>query len=177
MTQGFAALGDVGLVFTILSNDPGAGPVTQALQGISGTRFLPAGSTAPRALTIQEVMLDPESVSPECVPIDGEHGYSIQAHTEYALDLTADMHEVPLLDKALQSFRCGNHKGTVYYYEYHRLANMHRLRETTGQLIWGGRKPNSHHPERIFTIQNIVVVVSSRKPKVLLQFFPDHSVK
>ncbi len=132
-------------------------------------RFHAAGNPT---RTLADVMLAPESLAPSCRPIKGDVGISIQARTHYA---TVEKTGAPLLKppahKALQSFACGEEKSTLYYYEYASKADLDAAIGYTKGVIWGEGGRSEMHPEYIFPIENVLVVISSRDAEYFANAF------
>lgn len=119
------------------------------------------------AMTLDEVIRPVHDLGDQCQSIEGEHGWSLQASTMYSLNLanTMDANSTQPIEKNYESFQCGKQKLTVYMYRYANEAQAASALEGAKILVWGGKGPNYHHPERIFTIGNVLVVVSGSKPK------------
>jgi len=124
------------------------------------------------AKAVADVMLAPESLAPACKPIKGEFGISIQARTHYALVETigAPLFKPPV-HKALQSFICDKAKSTIYYYEYASKADLNAAIGYTKGVIWGEGGRSEMHPEYIFPIENVLVVISSRDAEYFANAF------
>jgi len=121
------------------------------------------GGTQCLAKTIEEVRLTPESLAPQCSPTEGEHAISLQATTHYAM-VDSDLGSLfkPPARKAYQSFECSSAKSTIYYYEYATEDDLKPAMAFAKGFIWGEGGRSSMHPEYIFSIGNILVVISSR---------------
>jgi hypothetical protein len=125
---------------------------------------LPASAT-----TLDEVIRPVHDLGEKCQPIDGEHAWSLQARTMYSRNMagTMDGTSTQPVEKRYESFQCEKQKLTVYMYRYANDTQSASALEGAKILVWGGKSPNWHHPERMFTIGNILVVVSGSKPKFL----------
>ena len=119
--------------------------------------------------SLKTLMLTSGEIPTDCSQIEGEHAKSPQATIEYSVGNAASIHDTTLVDKAFQSFKCGDVKGTIYFYEYHDDEDIKALLDITQRLIWGDSRRSGMHPELIYGIGNVVVVVSGRKPKGLLK--------
>ena len=97
---------------------------------------------------------------PGCAPIDGDYGYSFQAKTMFSLDLVGK----PTAKRAI-SYECKKERGTVYLYKYAGELELYDALWSAKHLIWGEESPSYHHPERIFLIDQVLVVVSTHRPK------------
>jgi tetratricopeptide (TPR) repeat protein len=116
------------------------------------------------AKSIDEVKLTPESLAPSCSAVQGEHPISVQAATLYAMVGTPN--PMNLLDSVLhkdyQSFACSGAESTIYYYEFDTKDAVDEALVFVKPLIWGEGGRSSMHPEFIFSIENILIVISSR---------------
>jgi hypothetical protein len=115
--------------------------------------------------TIEDLKLSPESVAPQCSPVDGEYAISIQARTHYSMveQYPPTLFKLPAR-KAYQSFVCSKAKSTLYYYEYATKDDLETARGFTESLIWGEKGPTREHPDLIIPFENVLVIISSRDP-------------
>lgn len=150
------------------------GPVTCAvllLAAVAGGGA-PVSAAGPPAKSLAEVMLAPEILAPDCKPIKGDFGISVQARTHYSqVESTPASLFKPPVHKALQSFACGKAMSTLYYYEYASKADLDVAISFTKGFIWGEGGRSEMHPEYIFPIQNILVVISSRDAEYFANAF------
>jgi hypothetical protein len=117
------------------------------------------------ALVLAEFMLKAPGLPEGCVPIDGEHAISIQAATLYSGPLLDGKLVPRTAARQAQSMRCGEEKGTIYYYQFTTEADAaHSLGFITAD-VWGEDHPTSMHPELIDRWANIVVVISFPHPE------------
>jgi len=107
-------------------------------------------------LTLEDLALEPPS---GCKTVGGEHPVSLQASMQYSAPSPKPER------KTFQSFHCSNHDSTVYFFQYSADTDMKLAVLLAGALVCGGPCPTSEHPERILTVENILVVISSPKPK------------
>ncbi|HUD72369.1 MAG TPA: tetratricopeptide repeat protein [Dongiaceae bacterium] len=122
--------------------------------------------------TLADVMLAPESLAPECKPIKGDFGISIQARSHYGtVEKAPALLLKPPAHKTLQSFACGGAKSTIYYYEYASKAELDAALGYTKAFIWGEGGRSEMHPEYILPIENVLVVISSRDAEYFANAF------
>ena len=122
------------------------------------------------AKSIEDVMIDPGALEPDCTAIEGEHAVSLQAVTHYATVEQRSLFGDPPDAKEYQSFDCGGTKSTIYYYQYRSKSDLKAAQPYTEGKIWGGDGPSRDHPELILTVDNLLVIISSPEPK----FFKKH---
>ena len=132
----------------------------------------PVRAAGTPAKSLADVMLAPEILAPDCKPIPGDFGISIQARSHYrVVDSVGAPLFKPPAHKALQSFACGKAKSTLYYYEYASKADLDGALGYTKGVIWGEGGRSEMHPEYIFPIQNVLVVISSRDAEYFANAF------
>lgn len=116
------------------------------------------------AVSLRDVQVKPAEVAFVCTEIEGQHPVSIQAAVQF--EMAGDLVRVygDPEAKSYQSFECRNMRTTIYYYQYRDSAEVARYIGGIRVAIWGEQGPTSMHPELILTIDNVLVVVSGRKP-------------
>jgi len=118
-----------------------------------------------RASTFDEILAPLRHAEGKCKSIHGIHAWSMQARTLYDMDdLWKTFHLEPRA-KTLESYECHNHAATVYLYQYADATQAQSALRTIQAFIWGEKQKSSLHPEDIFTVDNVVVVVSGEKPE------------
>jgi len=124
------------------------------------------------AKTIDDVRLSPANMAPQCSPIEGEHAISIQATTHYGMvESYPPALFKPPIRKAYQSFDCSDAKSTIYYFEYSTKEEMEKALAFTKGLVWGEGGRSTMHPEYIFPIDNVLVIISSRDAEFFANAF------
>ena len=106
---------------------------------------------------LEKLKLTEAEVPDKYKPTDKMLYKSIQAGTFYE---QTDLYESfigKIKNKAYQSYKSKNDKGTIYYYEFE--ANFEGKGFLEG-LLWGGDKPTKAHPEEYFVKDNILVIWS-----------------
>ena len=124
-------------------------------------------SASAENLSIEEVFAPVTEIQDECQLIEGDYTDRMAASYMYTREDTGWITRVHSIRKAAHSFRCGKNPATVYLYEYADEAAAAQVADDAKQYIWGGKKPSSHHHEAIFTVRNVLVIVSSFYPKIL----------
>ena len=115
-----------------------------------------------------DAVIAPVRTFPGCQPIEGENPpVSLQAGMFFHYDTEKGEASLRPVAKKFESFRCGKRVATIYMYEYRDEQVAREALSHATVLIWGGNKASSHHPEAVFTVQNTLVVVSTRKPQEL----------
>jgi len=117
------------------------------------------------AATFEDVLAPLQTATEKCRPIDGVHAWSSQARSLYEKEGLAKTLNLEPVHKVYKSFECGGSKSTVYLYEYASPPEGVKAMAGIQTYIWGGRRRSGHHPEFIFTVENVVVVVSGYRPK------------
>lgn len=106
------------------------------------------------ALELEQVMIDPEVMADECKQVENQLPVSVQAEMNYSTpNLAPDR-------KALQSLECSRSTGTVFYFQYSGDTDMPMALLLTKMLVWGSGEPSEEHSERIFLVDNILVVIA-----------------
>jgi hypothetical protein len=104
-----------------------------------------------------------------CKVIAGKYAVDLQTQI---LDEHYELHQSmlpPLAGKRAQSFQCGKHKGTIFYYEYSSPADGVTAEGGLRRMLWGEDHSTPEHPEQIEAIENVVLVLSFEKvPNALL---------
>jgi tetratricopeptide (TPR) repeat protein len=142
-------------------------PPLIALTAAVGT----AGDTKTTTKTIEDVQLSPATLAHACSPIEGEYGISIQARTHYSMADEIPIEAIRPARKSYQSFSCSDKKSTIYYYEYPTAKDLEGALGYTKALIWGEGGRSSMHPEYIFPIENVLVIISSRDAEFFANAF------
>ena len=129
----------------------------------------------------EDVMIPAKALQGECKLITGDYGHSIQARALFTEDeKTSILYPYPE-EKTCQSIQCGKKKATIYYYQYQNISDALKSLDGIKTFIWGEDQPSWHHPELIFAKDNIVIVVSSSKPKpfekLLLDYWQSQELK
>lgn len=138
--------------------------------GLLATVFVLIIASSDRVISVSmDEVVAPVRQLPTCQSIEGEEPpVSLQAGMFFHYDTEKREASLKPVAKRYESFQCGRRTATIYLYEYRdEPLALSALAEAT-VLIWGGRQPSSHHPEAILTVKNVLVVVSSRKPKELV---------
>lgn len=65
-----------------------------------------------------------------------------------------------LVAKKYESFTGPGGRGTVFFMEFDPDSDMGKLEGFAKDLIWKGSGPSSAHPERIFSKDNVLVIIS-----------------
>ena len=126
--------------------------------------IIATGAFTAEAATIQELLLNPHKLK-GCSEITGEHAVSVEASTHYASAEDVPTAGAPVWSKRYQSFECDGAASTIYYYQYPTQIDVERAQSAIEALIWNGAEPTAEHPELIFAVDNVLVVVSSENPK------------
>lgn len=121
------------------------------------------------ALTFDEVLAPLRRVTDKCQPIEGVHAWSSQARSLYEKEGLAKTLNLESVAKASESFQCGRSKATVYLYSYATPLEAQKALPGVKTYIWGDTHRTIHHPEFIFAVDNVVVVVSGYKPKAVAE--------
>src|SRR5262245_32366765 len=132
-----------------------------------GIFLLLASSGSASAASIEEVLAPARQATSECHEIEGQHACSSQARALYNKEGLAKTLNLEPVSKSMQSFECKGEQSTAYLYTYTDAAGAKKAESGIKTYIWGGSSRSSHHPEYIFTVDNVVVVVSGAKPKHL----------
>lgn len=139
-------------------------PLAALVLGIGGSIHLGL------SLTVDEALIDPFEIRNVCQPIDGEHAVSIQAAVQYKLagdDKAGGAVYGNPIRKQFQSFECGKTIATIYYYEYRTRDELRTRLESIKHILWGEPGPTTLHPELVLDLENLLVIISSRKPQLL----------
>ncbi len=103
--------------------------------------------------------------------IKGRYAVSIQAYNLY--DQFQKKMMSSLLPQPVKQFyisaEYNKEKSTIYYYEFKDYDSAGKVVNFIKPLIWGESRPTEMHPERIYHLNNFVVVVSSSKNRQLDQ--------
>ena len=126
--------------------------------------LIACGVLTVRAATVQELMLNPHKLK-GCTQINGEHPVTTEASTHYAMAEDVPTSGAPVWHKRYQSFDCEGAMSTIYYYQYPTRRDMQQALAPIEAMIWAGDKPSDEHPELIFAVENVLIVVSSEDPK------------
>ena len=118
-------------------------------------------------VTLAEVRIEASAVAGQCSPIAGEHPLSPDAAEHHADDEADCALGFPRVGKSYQSFRCGASDATVYYYQYADKTQAKAARSFARARLWGGPRPPGKGSERIFTVANVLMVVSGAPAKLL----------
>ena len=62
------------------------------------------------------------------------------------------------INKRFQTFEYDGKKGSILYFEFDK--NADEGKGFVEGLMWGGKKPNKAHPEKIITKENIMIILS-----------------
>lgn len=139
--------------------------MTKKLRVIAAALVVTCGAFAvPGAATVQELLLNPHKLK-GCSVINGEHAVTTEASTHYAMAEDVPTSGAPVWDKRYQSFDCEGATSTIYFYQYPTRRDVERAQGPIEAMIWGSDEPSDDHPELIFAIDNILIVVSSEDPK------------
>src|SRR5438552_1861123 len=111
-------------------------------------------------LSIEDVLAPVSKIQDKCHLIDGDYTDRMPASYMYTREDTGWITQVHSVRKAAHSFRCSRDAATVYLYEYPDGASAAQVANDAKQYIWGGMKASSHHHEAIFTVSNVLVIVS-----------------
>jgi|GEM_PF-3285042 len=88
---------------------------------------------------------------------------SIQAYNLYSM--VDDKSMSTLIKAPKKKFHVsavrGTDKSTIYYYEYANHNDAGMARSFITQFIWGSDKRSKDHPERIYNLDNYIIVISS----------------
>lgn len=122
------------------------------------------GALASHAATVDELLLNPHKLK-GCSEINGEHAVTAEASTHYAMAKDVPTTGAPVWKKRFQSFDCEGETSTIYFYQYPTERDVERARRPIEAMIWEGDEPSAEHPELIFTVDNVLIVVSSKDPK------------
>ncbi|HEU5181343.1 MAG TPA: hypothetical protein VFW45_11150 [Candidatus Polarisedimenticolia bacterium] len=133
--------------------------------------FLFLAPTLAHALTFDELLIDKDEVNGVCEFIEGEHPVSIQASVQFDMS-GKDEAGITLYgnpkQKQFQSLSCGETNATVYYYEFPEQDDLARRLPALKKALWGEEGPSPMHPEQVLTMDQYLIVVSSRKPEFLV---------
>jgi hypothetical protein len=99
-----------------------------------------------------------------CAVIEGEHS-SLHARVLYNMidQMTPRMRTAA---KSFESKQCGEHKGTIYYYEYASEDAAKAAQEDIGVHLWGRDGRSAVHPDIVERNDKVVAVVSARNPEL-----------
>jgi hypothetical protein len=122
--------------------------------------------TSARAASFDEILSPLGTPTSQCREIEGVHAYSSQAPRLYEKEFAATLN-LASEASAARSFECKGSKATVYLYSYAGAPEAQKAEAGIKTYIWGGSTRSTYHPEYIFTVDNIVVVVSGAKPKYI----------
>lgn len=173
MTQGIVTVGGIDLTFTILTDEPDAQIVSEALNAVSTAIFTPSPEWSGSAsATIADVELKADRIGPDCSFVDEIFTKSGQARILYKRDdLTTRILGVTPRAKAVRSIQCGNKGTTIYYYEFADDVDIIDTLAGVRLLIWGEERRSWEHPEVIERLENVIVVISGGKEKRVWQMF------
>ena len=95
-----------------------------------------------------------------CQIITGTHPTRNNSQVFYDHGVYDDL--LPLLmNKRVESFRCGNEKGTLYFFEYNNTAQREKAEVFARTTLWGSdTKATPAHPEQIFHWDRFLMVLS-----------------
>ena len=127
--------------------------------------------TMAHALTFDELLIDKDEVDGVCEFMEGEHPVSIQAAVQFDMsgegDAGINIYGNPR-QKQFQSLSCGGTNATVYYYEFPGKEDLEQRLPALKAVLWGEDGPTPMHPEQVITMDQFLIVVSSRKPDFLV---------
>jgi len=130
--------------------------------------MLTAFASPAYSMEIDSLEIRPEELSGVCEPIEGQNAVSLQAAVQFDLsgpdEPAAFLYGRPKA-KAFQSFDCGGERSTIYYYEFGGSKELTSHLGGIKAVIWGEDGPTRMHPEAILDFDNVLVVVSSRRPQ------------
>ena len=116
-------------------------------------------------------VLAPVRQAPEkCHSVEGIHAWAFQARALYDKPGLPTKLGLEPVGKTAESFKCGKHKSTVYLYSYSNPPAAEKAMSGIKRYIWGRAHRSIWHlegPEIIFASDDIVVVVSGKRPKSL----------
>jgi len=101
--------------------------------------------------------------------IDGEYPVSIQAgslYSQFEQKLMKEILPMPV-KQSFVSALYGDDKSTIYYYEFENRESADKAINFIKPFIWGESGPTQMHPERIYQLDNYIIIISSLKPNKL----------
>jgi hypothetical protein len=117
---------------------------------------------------IADVRLSEKAIAPKCASINGEHASSSHASLFFSISGKSSVNAAMNPErKDYQSFACDGKRGTLYYFEYRSEGDAENAMRFAQGVIWGGAARSAEHSELIFTVENILVVISGSDPEVL----------
>lgn len=169
--QGLVKLGDLFMTFTVLTNMKDAPERGEALGIVRSARQFGSSlpDQTPALLAISSVRLRPEDLPNNCKFAKGEYAVSMQARTFYGMEDMQTLSGVSIQDRSHQSIKCGRKKGTVYYYQYQTEADVLNALAFLKAFIWGEDHPTPLHSEQFVIMNNVLAVVSSKKPEIFVE--------
>jgi len=128
------------------------------------------GATTASASDVRSIdeVISPVRSNPSCKLVEPKNPVSLQAATLYIEDAENGDLRVGLVAKRSESYQCGKQTAVVYLYQYRDESIARETLESMRHLIWGGKGPSSHHPEAVFGMNNVLVVVSTHKPRAFV---------
>jgi hypothetical protein len=118
------------------------------------------------AASFDEVLAPLSTAPSQCREIEGTYAYG-QAKRLYEKEGLTKTFNIDPQARLARSYECKGKQTTVYLYSYAGVSAAQKADEGFKELIWGGQSRSSHHPEYIFTVENVVVVVSGDQPKYI----------
>jgi hypothetical protein len=115
--------------------------------------------------TIDEILIKPDRLGDGCFVSDKDFTITFQARIHFATSSDGSFFCPAVEAKQFQSFECSGDKSTVYYFQYQSAEEVAGCINYIKGKIWGGDSPSKEHPELIFAIENILIVISSRDPE------------
>jgi len=127
---------------------------------LSGWAVIGGAIAGQANLNVDNLLLTPDEVKPSCEMITGEHPVRKETQTFYEQGINSEL--LPLvLNKRLQSFRCGKQKGTLYYFEYTDIPEREKAEVYARTTLWGGGKaPTPKYPDQIFHSDRFLMILS-----------------